>query len=225
MSHLGNLLSAHVDGELDGAERDKVSAHLARCEQCRTEAAELRALKRQIGELAAEVRGEADMLQRLLEIADPATPTAGRATQARRHRVLSRAAGRPVTPAGLAAQAGPATTAGRAIKAGLAAQTGPRGSRRPRLTRPRLTRRRRYAVLGAVSIVVSLGTAAFSVGGDPAPPGPKIVPQVELFSEEHAITSGEVPFGGPGPSMGTALSTARTGTAGTSTASPAARQP
>ncbi|HEY1627506.1 MAG TPA: zf-HC2 domain-containing protein, partial [Streptosporangiaceae bacterium] len=41
MSHLGELLSAHIDGELDGAEQDKVSVHLARCERCRAEAAEL----------------------------------------------------------------------------------------------------------------------------------------------------------------------------------------
>jgi hypothetical protein len=59
-----------------------------------------------------------------------------------------------------------------------------------------------------VSIVVGLGTAAFTAGGgDPsAGPGPKVTPQLELYSEEHAITTGEVPLvgvpgsleGGPG---------------------------
>ena len=48
MSHLGDRLSALVDGELDGAERDRAYAHLAGCEQCRNEAAELRALKRKL---------------------------------------------------------------------------------------------------------------------------------------------------------------------------------
>ena len=48
MTHLGDRLSALVDGELDGAERDKATAHLARCEQCRSEAAALRDLKRQL---------------------------------------------------------------------------------------------------------------------------------------------------------------------------------
>jgi hypothetical protein len=62
-----------------------------------------------------------------------------------------------------------------------------------------ISRRRKYAVLGAVSIVVSLGTAAFSVGGGDSAPGHTVVPQVELFSEEHAITTGGVPFEGPGP--------------------------
>jgi len=45
MTHLGDRLSALIDGELDGAERDRAHAHLAGCQQCRTEAAELRALK------------------------------------------------------------------------------------------------------------------------------------------------------------------------------------
>jgi hypothetical protein len=71
-------------------------------------------------------------------------------------------------------------------------------------------------MLGTVSIVMGLGTAAFTIGGGDAAPGPRIIPQVELYSEEHAITTGGVPFDGPGPEMGpmTAASVA-----------PAARQP
>jgi hypothetical protein len=60
------------------------------------------------------------------------------------------------------------------------------------------TRRRRYLVLGTVSLVVGLGTAAFTVGGGgDAAPGPKITPPVKMYSVEHAITTGEVPFPGP----------------------------
>jgi len=115
MTHLGDRLSALVDGELDGAERDRAYAHLASCEQCRTEAAELRALKQKLSTL------------------------------------LSRA---PV--------------------------------------------RRRYLVLGAVSLVVGLSTAAFTAGGGgEATPGPRITPPVEMYSVQHAITTGEVPFTGP----------------------------
>jgi hypothetical protein len=205
MSHLGDLLSAHVDGELDGAEQDKVSVHLAHCERCRAEAAELRALKRKIGELATHVPGEQDMTQRLLEIAEivavvgPAGPVAnGNKIQTRKHRVLSK-------PGGLTGPGGSAGPGGR---------TG-RGLSRL----PKLSRRRKYVVLGAVSIVVSLGTAAFSVGGSDPAPGPRIIPQYELYSEEHAITSGGVPMDGPGPVMDPAMSAA------TSTASAAARQP
>ena len=57
MSHLGRWLSAQVDGELDGTERDRVLNHLAGCEACRQEAIALRALKRRmtaLGESAAD---------------------------------------------------------------------------------------------------------------------------------------------------------------------------
>ena len=43
MSHLQEQLSALVDGELSGAELDRANAHLAACDQCREEAAALRA--------------------------------------------------------------------------------------------------------------------------------------------------------------------------------------
>ena len=45
MSHLGPRLSALIDGELSHAQRERVLAHLARCEPCRSEAAALRVLK------------------------------------------------------------------------------------------------------------------------------------------------------------------------------------
>jgi anti-sigma factor RsiW len=35
VSHLGHRLSALIDGELDGDDRDRVLMHLARCEPCR----------------------------------------------------------------------------------------------------------------------------------------------------------------------------------------------
>lgn len=46
-------------------------------------------------------------------------------------------------------------------------------------------------------VVVGIGAAAFSMGGSPAQPGPKVTPQLEMFSVEHAITSGDVPFPDP----------------------------
>ena len=194
MSHLGDLLSAHVDGELDGTEQDKVSVHLARCQQCRAEAVELRTLKRQLGELAIEVPAEADLALRVLEIARLAEAAGPTGPVKAKRRAPSRGPGSPAR--GSSGNSGPG---------------GPRTSRRPRLTR-----RRRYLMLGTVSIVMGLGTAAFTIGGGDAAPGPRIIPQVELYSEEHAITTGGVPFDGPGPEMGpmTAASVA-----------PAARQP
>jgi anti-sigma factor RsiW len=57
MSHLGDRLSALVDGELAGAERDRAYAHLAGCEQCRAEAAELRVLKQKLRRARAPQAG------------------------------------------------------------------------------------------------------------------------------------------------------------------------
>ena len=74
MSHLGDRLSALVDGELDGAERDRAHAHLAGCEQCRAEAAELRALKQKLRELMTRAPAEAAMTSRLIAMTGPGGP-------------------------------------------------------------------------------------------------------------------------------------------------------
>jgi anti-sigma factor RsiW len=162
MSHLGDRLSALVDGELSGAELDRAHAHLAGCAQCRTEAAELRALKQKLRALMAGAPAEAAMTRRLIAMSGPGGPLPPR------HRLLRVIPGR--RPA-----AGPVSS-------------------RP----PRSGTRRRYLVLGTVSLVVGLGAAAFTVGGGPdTAPGPRITPPVEMYSIEHAITTGEVPYPGP----------------------------
>ena len=165
MSHLGDRLSALVDSELDGAELDRAHAHLAGCGQCRTEAAELRALKAELRALMTGAPAEAAMTRRLVALTGPGGPMPPR------RRLLR------VVP-GHRPAAGP-----------VASRPGP--------GRARLARRR-YLVLGTVSLVVGLGTAAFTAGGgSDATPGPRITPSVEMFSVEHAITTGEVPFPGP----------------------------
>src|SRR5580704_2315974 len=164
MSHLGDRLSALVDGELDGAELDRAHAHLAGCEQCRTEAAELRALKRKLRALMTGAPAEAAMTRRLIAMTGPGGPM-------------------PPRPQLL-----------RVVPGRRPAPTRPHAATRP----PRLVRRRRYLVLGTVSLVVGLGTAAFTAGGGgDAAPGPRITPPVEMYSVQHAITTGEVPFPGP----------------------------
>jgi anti-sigma factor RsiW len=189
MSHLGDRLSALVDGELGGADLDRAHAHLAGCEQCRTEAAELRQLKRKLRELmtrelADGAPAEAAMTSRLVALTGPGGP--------------------------LPARSGPARTTGTRSRRRLRVVPGHRPGTDPDLSRPghpgnpgtRRTwlgaRRRRYLMLGTVSLVVGLGTAAFTAGGGgDAAPGPRITPPVEMYSVEHAITTGEVPFPGP----------------------------
>ena len=175
MSHLGDRLSALGDGELGGAELDRAHAHLAGCEQCRTEAAELRQLKQKLRELMTHepvdgAPAEAAMTSRLVAMTGPGGPVPPR------HRRLRVVPGR--RPEASPDLARPENF----------------GTRRTWLG----ARRRRYLVLGTVSLVVSLGTAAFTVGGGgDAAPGPRITPPVEMYSVEHAITTGEVPFPGP----------------------------
>ena len=160
MTHLGDRLSALIDGELNGTERDRAHAHLASCEQCRREAAELRALKQKLSTLLSRAPAEAAMTRRLIAMTGPGGPLPPR------RRLLR-----------------------------LAPPTARRDTRRPG---PRGPARRRYLLLGALSLVVGLGTAAFTAGGGgAAAPGPRITPPVEIYSVEHAITTGEVPFAGP----------------------------
>ena len=75
MSHLGRRISAWIDGELDGAERDRVLVHLARCEPCRGEAAALRTLKRRMSALG-EAAADSAFTRRLMGLAQPGSPFA-----------------------------------------------------------------------------------------------------------------------------------------------------
>jgi len=175
MSHLGDRLSALVDGELDGAELDRAHAHLAGCEPCRAEAAELRALKQKLRGLVDGAPAEAAMTRRLIAMTGPGGPMPPR------RRLLRVVPGR--RPAASRPGSG----------------SSPKALKPPRSPKPWPSgRRRRYLILGTVSLVVGLGTAAFTVGGGgDAAPGPRITPPVEMYSVEHAITTGEVPFPAP----------------------------
>jgi hypothetical protein len=68
MSHLGRWLSALVDGELDGDERDRVLNHVAGCQSCRQEANAMRAIKRRLTALG-ETSAEPAIAGRLMELA------------------------------------------------------------------------------------------------------------------------------------------------------------
>ena len=70
MSHLGERLSALIDGELSHDQRDRVLAHLAKCEPCRLEAAALRLLKRRMRTLG-EATAATGLTDRLMAMAGP----------------------------------------------------------------------------------------------------------------------------------------------------------
>jgi anti-sigma factor RsiW len=81
MSHLGHRLSALIDGELDGMERDRVLVHLAGCESCREDAVALRTLKRRMNALG-EAAADSALTRRLIGLAQP-SGAAGQGGQAR----------------------------------------------------------------------------------------------------------------------------------------------
>jgi hypothetical protein len=70
VSHLGQRISALIDGELTDAERDRVLTHLAGCDECRQEAVALRALKQRMHSLG-EAMVDAALTGRLMAMAAP----------------------------------------------------------------------------------------------------------------------------------------------------------
>ncbi len=191
MSHLGDRLSALVDGELSAAERDRAHAHLAGCAACRAEANQLRALKKRMRGLG-ELPPDDALTQRLIAIAEPGPPVPPR----RRARRMNGPASRSRPGFRTAPGAGVGPSAG--VPAGAGAGVAPASRRPGRVLRTGHRRpRRRYLALGVVSFVFAgLSVTAFTMGGDQQTPGPRITPQVQLYSVQHAITTGQVPSGG-----------------------------
>ena len=74
MSHLGQRLSAFVDGELSHQQRERVLAHLAHCVPCRQEAAALRTLKQRMHALG-EATADTALTDRLIAVAGVAGPS------------------------------------------------------------------------------------------------------------------------------------------------------
>jgi anti-sigma factor RsiW len=184
--HLGDLLSALVDGELSGAELDRANAHVASCGACRVEAHALRRLKHQLRGLA-EVNDPGDIAARLLAMCGPdgrpgSQPGGEPGWEDHAAPVPARQPGRERARRGR-------------VAAGRRAMADPYSAQPSR----RLVRRRRgrYVLWSTVSlVVVGIGTA-FGLGGNSASTGPQITPQLEVFDMQHAVTSGDVPFDDP----------------------------
>lgn len=172
MSHLGARLSALVDGELGHDERDRVLAHLANCAECREEASALRRLKQRIRELDDESAG-AELARRLVALAEPGDPLPPRT--------------RPFSGTG---QPRPAMRMYREPGAPFGAAEA--GGYRPR------HRRAPYVVAGVFSVLVAgIGGASFLAGGGDQAPGPRVTPPADMFTVEHSVTTGDVPFTHP----------------------------
>ncbi|GAA2369183.1 anti-sigma factor family protein [Nonomuraea africana] len=168
MSHLGERLSALVDGELRHAERERALAHLAFCADCRREVEATRALKSRLRSLDGPSM-PADLTMSLLRMGEPGDPVPPRE--------------RPFPTFGGVPLPGPRSIAppDNRPRGVLGGSSGPGRSRR----------RPAYVAVGVVSAAVALGTLFVVAGQDQ---GPSVSPPVEVFKQVHKTT---VPYGNP----------------------------
>jgi anti-sigma factor RsiW len=184
VSHLGERLTALVDGELNHDERDRALAHLACCEQCRAEADAQRRLKRRLRSLT-DVTPSADLLGRLQAMSEPGGPLPPPP------RPLPGAARPPVMPRPGAQRLNGERPAGRG-----------RGGRAGEEIQSRRRPRRRYLALGVATFaVVGVGVVSFVAGAEPGQL-PRVAPALEQFAVEHALTSGDIPVTDKHPAEG-----------------------
>ncbi|MFC5831638.1 anti-sigma factor family protein [Nonomuraea insulae] len=170
MAHLGERVSALVDGELNHTERERALAHLTFCADCRREVESTRALKTRLRSLDTPAM-PADLTMSLLRMSEPGGPL-----PPRERPFPSRSFGGVAIP-------GPHSIApldNRPRRDATGGASGPgRGTRR----------RTTYVAVGMVSAAVALGTffAATGVGqSNPAPP-------VELFQQQPRTTPTNAP--------------------------------
>jgi anti-sigma factor RsiW len=172
VTHLGPRLSALIDGELDGSERERAIWHINKCGSCQNEAAALRMLKRRMnafGEAAAGA-GVASLISRLMSLSDVIElddPESG----------LDRPGRATIWPP--PANGWPAREHG-----GQDATAIDRGSRPDQ-------RAARYFLAGSLVVFLAgLGTAAFIVGGETQAraPTPPVTPSIDVLVQTSAGT-------------------------------------
>jgi hypothetical protein len=188
--HLGDLLSAFVDGALvDGpasgrqhAARERAASHLLHCASCREQAEAERALKARLARMR-DPAVPASVTSRLLAL-DPGSPAGTLTPWATPHGPLARS-GEPVRPG---------------VPRG--ASTGPGRPAPSSARRTRRTLRRGALWGGAMSLVVVgglVGASSAIAGPVLSPPnGPVVVPAMADFTRLHAKNGAELPLADPG---------------------------
>jgi anti-sigma factor RsiW len=188
VTHLGQRLSALIDGELEGGERERVLLHMTRCDSCREEVAALRTLKRRMSALGDAAAG-AGLTGRLMglgarvnmadsEPADDPPP----AWPDRREDVRGRDEASDNPPPSWPDR--PDAMRGRG-----------QGSAEQRTGR--------YFLAGSIAVFLAgLGTAAFIAGGEPQPlaPTPPVTPSVDVMVFPHrtsGVTGNSPPIATP----------------------------
>ena len=221
MGHLGERLTALIDGELGHAERDRAFKHLASCDSCRAEADALRRLKRRIGALT-DPKPSGDLMSALFELSEPGEPlapppprrlpSAGVPIEAELYgldalRSADDTPGRSLPPAAAAAAflglTGSEPLGSRPFGSGGLGRAAALGDATPigggALAAPAgtgramgtLRVRARHVMLGAAAAAAIAVGTAFFVGGDDDA-APVVTPPIDTYAAEHASTSGDV---------------------------------
>ncbi|WP_026118379.1 anti-sigma factor family protein [Nocardiopsis salina] len=210
--HLGERLSALVDGELGPAEHESALIHLAKCEACRFEADMTRRLKRRLHGLG-EPEPDLDFMGRLSSLdggpgqdgPNPFDPPFGGGGGFGSSPPLGSSrplGGFPGAPGGLGGEplaasgpeADPTATPGARAPGTEATGERERADRGgSELLSQLLTpfAGGRYAVAGAAVVTALLGTA-FVAGGE-AEDAPVVEPRLADYAVEHAVTSRHIP--------------------------------
>jgi hypothetical protein len=179
VSHLGDRLSALVDGELSHEARDRALAHVAHCPSCHALLDSERAVKEALASARAP-KPPASVLDSLNAIALPGAPLPPRA------RTMPQGPVVPVLP-----------PPGRTPRGARADSRGPSSYGG---TSARRATRARYAAVGALSVAgLVLGTA-FAAGA-PRQPAADVVPASAELSVEHTATTSGFTVGDPGLGM------------------------
>jgi anti-sigma factor RsiW len=185
VSHLGERVTALVDGQLSPEATERAHAHLAGCRPCRDLVEAERLMKARLASLDGPPPAP-ELLGRLLALGGPAGPLPPRA---------GHVPGTP-RPAVLALPAAPARVGRPAVSRPAARPVaGRRGSVAPAGTgpgrRPRRRARLAVAVFGALTVVgVGVSGLALSSGG----PEPTVVPPVDSFVVDHVRSTSQLPF-------------------------------
>ncbi|MBP2707653.1 zf-HC2 domain-containing protein [Microbispora sp. RL4-1S] len=175
MSHLGERVSALIDGELGHNDRERALAHLTFCADCRAEVDAMRALKGRLRSMDPPAV-PADLTMSLLRMAEPGGPLPPRMRPFPDH---------PAFGSGGLPGMHPAPLDNRPRDRG-AGSSGP--------GRPGRARRVGYVAVGFASAAVAIGTM-FMVGGASAPqtPSPAMFVPPQVHNPAPTVTPTPTP--------------------------------
>jgi anti-sigma factor RsiW len=190
MTHLGERVSALIDGELGHRERERALAHLTFCADCRAEVDSMRTLKTRLRSIEPPAT-PADLTMSLLRMSEPGGPLPPRMRPFPDHPAFAGARWGGIDAAGtLPGMHGIAPMDNRPRRAFGSSGPG----------RPSRTRRAGYVAVGVASAAVALGTM-FMVNGTGARQTP--APEVLFVNpgQNHGPQSRVTPS--PSPSVNT----------------------